>query len=312
MADDDLPPIIIKKIKKVSGGGHGSSACKVAYADFVTAMMAFFMLLWLLNVSTDEQKSGIADYFSPTAASTSTSGSGDILGGVSMASDGAKGDGAPQVVLDLEEVTSKESEEEMRSQAEEDAFIEAKEKLQQAIQDDEELRELAKNLLIDMTPEGLRIQARKIMTRHGAALIEEYIDGVEYSVLVAEDPENPTRPTTYTPIQYRFPIGESFKHSKLKWTDYDGLECTPIADAALARRLREESARFFTALDGTSFGRCDIRVSRAGTPFMLEINPNCGVYYPASDPGTADIILAHDPAGHEGFTRQIVAAALAR
>ncbi len=158
MADDDLPPIIIKKIKKVSGGGHGSSACKVAYADFVTAMMAFFMLLWLLNVSTDEQKSGIADYFSPTAASTSTSGSGDILGGVSMASDGAKGDGAPQVVLDLEEVTSKESEEEMRSQAEEDAFIEAKEKLQQAIQDDEELRELAKNLLIDMTPEGLRIQ----------------------------------------------------------------------------------------------------------------------------------------------------------
>ena len=162
------------------------------------------------------------------------------------------------------------------------------------------------------SPEGLRIQARKIMTRHGAALIEEYIDGVEYSVLVAEDPENPTRPTTYTPIQYRFPIGESFKHSKLKWTDYDGLECTPIADAALARRLREESARFFTALDGTSFGRCDIRVSRAGTPFMLEINPTCGVYYPASDPGTADIILAHDPAGHEGFTRQIVAAALAR
>ncbi len=45
---------------------------------------------------------------------------------------------------------------------------------------------------------------------------------------------------------------------------------------------------------------------------MLEINPNCGVYYPATDPGSADLCLARDPAGHEGFTRQIVAAALRR
>ena len=56
--------IIIKKVKKVQGGAHGG-AWKVAYADFVTAMMAFFLLLWLLNVTTDEQKSGIADYFAP-------------------------------------------------------------------------------------------------------------------------------------------------------------------------------------------------------------------------------------------------------
>jgi D-alanine-D-alanine ligase len=162
------------------------------------------------------------------------------------------------------------------------------------------------------SPEGLRIQARKIMRRHGAALIEEYIEGTECSVLVAENPEDPERPTTYTPIRYRFPPGESFKHSKLKWTDYDGLECAPVADETLARRLRDEAARFFAALGGTSFGRCDVRVDSEGTPYMLEINPNCGVYYPASDPGTADIILAHDPAGHEGFTRQIVAAALGR
>ena len=158
MADSDLPPIIIKKIKKVEGGGHGSSAWKVAYADFVTAMMAFFMLLWLLNVTTDEQKSGIADYFSPTAASSSRSGSGDILGGVSLAVDGSKGSGATQVILELEQVESEQREREMRSQAEEDSFIDAREKLQQAIQDHEELRELAKNLLIDITPEGLRIQ----------------------------------------------------------------------------------------------------------------------------------------------------------
>ena len=59
-------PIIIKRIKKAAHGGHHGGAWKVAYADFVTAMMAFFLLLWLLNVTTDEQKKGIADYFEPS------------------------------------------------------------------------------------------------------------------------------------------------------------------------------------------------------------------------------------------------------
>ncbi len=162
------------------------------------------------------------------------------------------------------------------------------------------------------TPEGLRRQSRKIMSRHGAALIEEYIEGVECSVLVAENPADPEHPTTYTPIQYSFPPGESFKHAKLKWEDYGGLECHPVQDPTLAARLCRDSAEFFRALGGTSFGRCDIRVDKAGTPYMLEINPNCGVYYPMSDPGTADIILSHDPAGHHGFTAQLVQAALTR
>src|SRR5690606_41429228 len=81
-------PIIIKKIKKISGGHHGG-AWKVAYADFVTAMMAFFMLLWLLNVSTKEQLEGIADYFTPSTVSSSTSGAGGVMGGLIMVVDGS-------------------------------------------------------------------------------------------------------------------------------------------------------------------------------------------------------------------------------
>jgi D-alanine-D-alanine ligase len=65
-------------------------------------------------------------------------------------------------------------------------------------------------------------------------------------------------------------------------------------------------------LNGTGFGRCDVRVDRDGTPFWLEINPNCGIYGPRWYDCCADLILLHDPAGHEGFTRQIVAAAMAR
>jgi D-alanine-D-alanine ligase len=162
------------------------------------------------------------------------------------------------------------------------------------------------------TPAGLRQQARKIMRRHGAALIEEFIEGTECTVLVAENPDDPRRPRTYAPIRYRFPDGETFKHEAMKWVDYDRMASDLVDDPALAARLRDVAARFFVALGGASFGRCDLRVDRRGTPFMLEINPNCGVYYPPTDPGSADICLAHDPEGHAGFTRLLIRAALAR
>ncbi|WP_415922565.1 flagellar motor protein MotB [Tateyamaria sp. SN6-1] len=77
MSATNAQPIIIKR-KKVSGGdGHHGGAWKVAYADFVTAMMAFFMLMWLLNATTEKQRKGIADYFSPTIPINRISGGGD-------------------------------------------------------------------------------------------------------------------------------------------------------------------------------------------------------------------------------------------
>ncbi len=159
---------------------------------------------------------------------------------------------------------------------------------------------------------GLLQQAHKIISRYGAALVEEYIDGIECTVLVAENPDDPDRPVSYVPMQYRFPEGEEFKHADLKWVDYDALSSFPVEDPVLAARLREEAGRFFVALGGASFGRCDVRVNAGGTPYFLEINPNCGVYYPPSDPGSADLCLMKDPAGHEGFTRQLVRATLVR
>ena len=62
----NVAPVIIKRKQIIQGGGHHGGAWKVAYADFVTAMMAFFMLMWLLNATTDKQRTGIADYFSPS------------------------------------------------------------------------------------------------------------------------------------------------------------------------------------------------------------------------------------------------------
>lgn len=77
MSTENLAPIIIKKKKIVSGGGHHGGAWKVAYADFVTAMMAFFLLMWLLNATTEKQRKGLADYFSPTVPVSQVSGGGD-------------------------------------------------------------------------------------------------------------------------------------------------------------------------------------------------------------------------------------------
>jgi len=179
-------PVLIKKVKKVSGGGHHGGAWKVAYADFVTAMMAFFLLMWLINTTSPEQKRGIADYFAPASVSESTSGSGGILAGTAMGDKGVKSDGAISVIKKLS-VDSKETSPEGKSQSaasadqasitrqalekkESDAFESAAESLRQALQDMPELAELSKQVLVDVTPEGLRIQ---LVDQEGRAMFEQ-------------------------------------------------------------------------------------------------------------------------------------------
>lgn len=100
-AQSNAAPVIIKRKKVISGGGHHGGAWKVAYADFVTAMMAFFMLMWLLNATTEKQRKGLADYFSPTIPINRVSGGGSgAFGGTSVFSEETltqSGTGANQV-----------------------------------------------------------------------------------------------------------------------------------------------------------------------------------------------------------------------
>lgn len=183
--DERQPIIIVKKIKKVSGGHHGG-AWKVAYADFVTAMMAFFLLLWLLNVTTDEQKAMISSYFAPAdpRIATSTSGADGAMYGRTMAPDGAMPeDNTPisQMRDPSEGVGKQDGEEgvqppsmeekilEEMDKADNKAFEEVQEQIKAAIETNPELSELSKNLVIDMTPEGLRIQ---IIDQEGKPMFE--------------------------------------------------------------------------------------------------------------------------------------------
>ncbi len=93
MAGETLAPIIVRKKKIIMAGGHHGGAWKVAYADFVTAMMAFFLLMWLLNATTEKQRMGLADYFSPTIPIHRSSGGGD---GAFFGSDVYSEDALPQ------------------------------------------------------------------------------------------------------------------------------------------------------------------------------------------------------------------------
>ena len=174
-------PILIKKIKKVVGGGHHGGAWKVAYADFVTAMMAFFLLMWLINTTDPEQKKGIAEYFAPASVSATTSGSGGILGGTALGDEGAKGDGsqsvetqmAPDAPADSSDAASQSSSSDASSaeaQREAAEFASAAESLRQAMQAMPELAELSKQLIIDQTPEGLRIQ---LVDQEGRSMFEQ-------------------------------------------------------------------------------------------------------------------------------------------
>jgi chemotaxis protein MotB len=141
-------------------------------------MMAFFLLMWLINTTSPEQKRGIADYFAPASVSETTSGSGGILSGTSLGDEGAKGSGSRSVIEELSpdsknpdngkskdaakaaspEEASTEALREALEKRDEAAFASAAQSLRQALQDMPELAELSKNIIIDQTPEGLRIQ----------------------------------------------------------------------------------------------------------------------------------------------------------
>jgi D-alanine-D-alanine ligase len=143
-------------------------------------------------------------------------------------------------------------------------------------------------------------------------LIEEFIEGREFSVLVVENAQDELEPFVYRPVEFLFPRGESFKHFDLKWRDYEGMTCLQCADDVLASRLEDMSRKVFLGLNGTGYGRCDVRMDKQGELYLLEINPNCDVAYPLEESGSADLILLYEPWGHREFFEKLISAALKR
>ena len=160
--------------------------------------------------------------------------------------------------------------------------------------------------------EDLKTQAAITMKTEGRALIEEFIEGREFTCLVAENPADPARPLTFKPVEFIFPEGESFKHYNMKWVDYDKMNVVTVDNPAYERRLRDYSTRIFQEFGIRGYARTDFRLGQDGEFYMLEINPNCGIFYPPTDPGSADFSLLNDPMGHQGFMDLIIRSGLKR
>ena len=181
MASDGA--VIVKRIKKGGHGGHHGGAWKVAYADFVTAMMAFFLLMWLINTTTPEQKRGIADYFAPQSIAETVSGAGGVLGGKVMGEESSRAGGAASVfqknspsspsnpIHSTQAGTSAwrfssasrqgaegTADDHATASTQDGDFARAAEAIHQAIQDNPDIAALSRQVMIDNTPEGLRIQ----------------------------------------------------------------------------------------------------------------------------------------------------------
>jgi chemotaxis protein MotB len=186
MAGDNkkLQPIIIKRIKK-AGHAHHGGAWKIAYADFVTAMMAFFLLMWLLGSTTEGDKKGIADYFaSPLkiALLNSGSGAGDashvIKGGgqdlTRTTGQVKRGDfTAPRDTVNLRALKAEQI------RAERARLEDLKEKVERKIEANPMLLPLADQIQLDMTRDGLRIQIvdeqSRPMFTSGSAVVQPYM-----------------------------------------------------------------------------------------------------------------------------------------
>jgi len=195
--EDEVRPII-KKVKKVQGGAHHGGAWKVAYADFTTAMMAFFMLLWLLNVAPPETLAGLADYFAPTTAAVMGHSGQDAINPPSSASTGANP--SPVVAITVPGPPQAGSQDGKKSgslgegggdpdfpndrqaanmtEREDMAFKAAEEKLKLAIQKSPTLSDMSDQLIMEVTEDGMKIQLidkdRRAMFKSGTSQLYDY------------------------------------------------------------------------------------------------------------------------------------------
>lgn len=161
MADDLAQhPIVIKRIKKVASGHHGG-AWKIAYADFVTAMMAFFLLMWLLGSSTQSQLEGISEYFK-TPLKVALMGGSSIGESDSVLKGGGtdltRQHGQVQKGVIKDDEANEKAIKIIRERAERIRLEALKKKIEEAIEANPSLKKFANQLLLDITSDGLRIQ----------------------------------------------------------------------------------------------------------------------------------------------------------
>jgi D-alanine-D-alanine ligase len=159
---------------------------------------------------------------------------------------------------------------------------------------------------------ALEAKAATLLEAFDALIVDEYVDGREFSVLVAGDPADPRAPRALNPIEFVFGDGPPFKTYELKVTEYHPERNVPCPPGALNEALKDAARKIFRTFKGVGYCRMDFRMDAAGRLYFLDANFACSIFYPEGSYGTADYILQNDPLGASGFLRLIIAEALAR
>ncbi|MDX1811744.1 MAG: flagellar motor protein MotB [Gammaproteobacteria bacterium] len=178
---ENAQPIIIKKVKKGGHGGHHGGSWKVAYADFVTAMMAFFLLLWLLSSTNQETLTGIADYFNNPSAINAAGGASTSMIDLGSNIDISRGDGERN-----RESDSYENYSEAFQQMELQQLEELKASIEEAIDNNPTISAFKDQILMEITDEGLLIQIidknKRPMFDSGSAVLKEYAKEILHKI----------------------------------------------------------------------------------------------------------------------------------
>lgn len=159
--------------------------------------------------------------------------------------------------------------------------------------------------------EELKKKVHAILEEFGSALVEEYIDGREFTVLVCGNEDGRTC-TSFKPVEYIFPEGFAFKTYALKTSELHPNANIGVEDEPLAKQLKSIAEQVFLSFNGVGYARMDFRMNDKGEIFFLEINFTCSVFYAEGYEGSADYILLHDGVGKRGFLERIIIEGMAR
>jgi len=158
----------------------------------------------------------------------------------------------------------------------------------------------------------LKTKCASIIEEYGPLLVEEYIAGREFTVLVAADPNNEKDCVAFRPVEYIFPEGREFKTYALKTSELHP-DCNfPCNDPVIDKQLREAAKRIFLGFGGVGYARMDFRMNTKNDIYFLELNFTCSVFYTDGYEGSADFILKFDGIGQDGFLRHIIAEGINR
>lgn len=137
---------------------------------------------------------------------------------------------------------------------------------------------------------ALMSQVKNMLNQFKGVLLEEYIKGDEYTILVESITND--KVDVFYPAKIIFPPNEEFKHFALKWQQHTTMKYIPCPDTSLTKKLMDNSYDIYKKMNGNGYARFDYRINKKGDIYFIELNPNCSLFYPPNNASSADEILS--------------------